>query len=158
MLSYPLVAGTALYNFFLLMFRRHPTKNTTLVDYNIVMIIIPSVLFGSTIGTILNDIVPPVVANSMIIVLLAMFSIKFFCKLRTLLQEDEDRDKKDDESMQDINPDGEHKVTMKMDAELPQIKIIPEPETKEQGQLEGSKGEIKTEAKVYMKAEGVPSS
>ena len=52
-LSYPLVAGTALYNFFLLMFRRHPTKNTSLVDYNIVMILIPSVLYGSTIGTIL---------------------------------------------------------------------------------------------------------
>ena len=101
-LSYPLVAGTALYNFFLLMFRRHPTKNTTLVDYNIVMIIIPSVLFGSTVGTILNDILPPVVANILITILLAMFSIKFFCKLRSLILEDEEKEKKEAESMEEI--------------------------------------------------------
>ena len=91
-LSYPLVAGTALYNFFLLMFRRHPTKNTSLVDYNIVMIIIPSVLFGSTIGTILNDILPPVVANTLIIILLALFSIKFFCKFKTMMNEEAEKE------------------------------------------------------------------
>ena len=84
------------------MFRRHPTKNTTLVDYNIVMIIIPSVLFGSTVGTILNDILPPVVANILITILLAMFSIKFFCKLRSLIQEDEEKEKKEAESMEEI--------------------------------------------------------
>ena len=87
------------------MFRRHPTKNTTLVDYNIVMIIIPSVLFGSTVGTILNDILPPVVANILITILLAMFSIKFFCKLRSLIQEDEEKEKKEAESMEEIRRD-----------------------------------------------------
>ena len=100
-LSYPLVAGTALYNFFLLMFRRHPTKNTSLVDYNIVMILIPSVLYGSTIGTILNDILPPVVAT----ILLTLFSIRFFCKLRTLILEDrekEEKEKKEAESMEEV--------------------------------------------------------
>ena len=73
------------------MFRRHPTKNTSLVDYNIVMILIPSVLYGSTIGTILNDILPPVVANILITILLGAFSIKFFIKFRDLLIEEEKR-------------------------------------------------------------------
>jgi F0F1-type ATP synthase assembly protein I len=92
-LAYPLVAGTALYNFFLLMFRRHPTKNTSIVDYNIVMILIPSVLFGSTIGTIINDILPPVVSNILITILLGGFSIKFFMKLRSLIKEDEEKER-----------------------------------------------------------------
>lgn len=84
-LCYPLVAGTALYNFLLLMFRRHPTKTTSLVDYNIVMIIIPNVLFGSVVGTILNDLLPPIVANVLITILLAAFSIKFFLKLKKMM-------------------------------------------------------------------------
>ena len=66
------------------------------------MIIIPSVLFGSTVGTILNDILPPVVANILITILLAMFSIKFFCKLRSLILEDEEKEKKEAESMEEI--------------------------------------------------------
>ena len=52
------------------------------------MIIVPNVLYGSTIGTILNDILPPIVANVLITILLALFSIKFFCKLRSLIQEE----------------------------------------------------------------------
>ena len=85
-LCYPMVAGAALYNFFLLMFRRHPTKNTTLVDYNIVIIIIPSVLYGATIGTLLNDVLPPLVANILVALLLAAFSVKFFMKFCDLVK------------------------------------------------------------------------
>lgn len=91
-ICYPMVAGAALYNFFLLMFRRHPTKNTSLVDYNIVLIIIPSVLYGSTLGTLLNDVLPPVVANVLITILLAAFSIKFFMKFCALLEEQKKKD------------------------------------------------------------------
>lgn len=82
------------------MFRRHPTKNTSLVDYNIVLMVIPSVLFGSTIGTILNDILPPVVANVLITILLALFSIRFFCKLKTLIEEDQEKEKKEEETLE----------------------------------------------------------
>ena len=85
-LCYPMVAGAALYNFLLLMFRKHPTKNTTLVDYNIVLIIIPSVLYGSTIGTLLNDVLPPLIANILITLLLGGFSIKFFMKFCDLMK------------------------------------------------------------------------
>ena len=53
-LSYPLILGTALYNFINLIMRRHPSRNTSLVDYNIVSILIPNVLYGSTVGSIVN--------------------------------------------------------------------------------------------------------
>jgi uncharacterized membrane protein YfcA len=116
-LCYPMVAGAALYNFFLLMCRRHPTKNTTLVDYNIVLIIIPSVLYGSTLGTLLNDILPPIVANILITLLLAAFSIKFFMKFCALLKENDDKEAKEkaekevkaEESREDLKPEDRKK-------------------------------------------------
>lgn len=79
-LTYPLTVGTALFNFINLIFRRHPSKPTSVVDYNIVMIIIPSVLYGSTIGALTNKFVPPIIADSLIILILASFSVKFFLR------------------------------------------------------------------------------
>ena len=83
--TYALIVGTALYNFVSLIFRRHPSNNTSLVDYNITMIVIPNVLFGSSIGTILNDILPPIANNIMITLLLGFFSFKFFKKMNSNL-------------------------------------------------------------------------
>jgi uncharacterized membrane protein YfcA len=91
-LTYPLILGTALFNFFRLIFKRHPSKPTSLVDYNIVAMLIPNVLFGSTIGTLLNSFIPPIVAQSLTVVLLIYFSYKFGTKLRALMQEREDEE------------------------------------------------------------------
>ena len=77
-LTYPLNVGTSLFNYFSLIFRRHPSKDTSLVDYNIIIIIIPSVLYGSTIGALVNKIIPPIVADCIIMVILGAFSFKFF--------------------------------------------------------------------------------
>lgn len=88
---YPLVVGGALYNAILLVFRRHPVKNTSLIDYNIIMIIIPNGLYASVIGTLINDLLPPIVANVLITILLGGFSIKFFFKLKAMLDEDDEK-------------------------------------------------------------------
>lgn len=79
-LTYPLITGTALFNFFDLIFKRHPSRNTSLVDYNVVLIIIPNILFGSTIGSLVNKFIPPIVADSIIIPIMMAFSIKFFLR------------------------------------------------------------------------------
>jgi len=79
-ISYPLIVGTAIFNFILFIFKRHPIKNTSAVDYNIIMIIIPNVLYGSTIGALVNYIIPPIVADSIIIVIMGLFSVKFFLR------------------------------------------------------------------------------
>lgn len=79
-ICYPLIVGTALFNFIILIFKRHPTKNTSAVDYNIIMIIIPNILYGSTIGALVNKFIPPIVADSIIIVILGLFSVKFFLR------------------------------------------------------------------------------
>ena len=49
----PMVAGSALPNVIRVIFRRHPSKNikTSLIDYDIILIIIPCSLLGSTLGS-----------------------------------------------------------------------------------------------------------
>lgn len=91
--AYPLITGTALFNFFDLIFKRHPTKNTSLIDYNIVLIIIPNILFGSTIGSLVNKFIPPIVADSIIIPMMIGFSIKFFLRYKNLKKQQRELEK-----------------------------------------------------------------
>jgi uncharacterized membrane protein YfcA len=51
------------------------------------MIIIPCVLYGSTIGSLVNNFIPPIVADCLIIALLTLFTIKFLLKLKALIRE-----------------------------------------------------------------------
>jgi hypothetical protein len=44
------------------------------------MLIIPSVLYGSTLGALTNKFIIPVVADALIIVILGGFSVKFFLR------------------------------------------------------------------------------
>jgi len=86
-LCYPLIVGTALYNFVNLIFKRHPGKDTSAVDYNIIIIIIPNILYGSTIGALVNKFIPPIVADSLIIIILGCFSVKFFLRFYNFRKE-----------------------------------------------------------------------
>lgn len=73
-----------MFNIVRLILKKHPYKETTLIDYNLVLIIIPCVLYGSTIGSLVNSFIPPIVADCLIVALLAAFSTKFFLRLRAL--------------------------------------------------------------------------
>ena len=81
-LAYPLILGTALFNFFILIFKRHPTQITSLIDYNIPMVLIPNNLFGSMLGSLANKFLPPVVSDCLILPIMIAFSIKFFMRYR----------------------------------------------------------------------------
>ena len=89
-LAYPLITGTALYNFFDLIFKRHPTRNTSLIDFNVVLIIIPNILFGSTIGSLVNKFIPPIVADSLIIPIMIGFAIKFYLRYRNFKKQEQE--------------------------------------------------------------------
>jgi len=45
-----------------------------------VLVIIPNILFGSTIGSLVNKFLPPIVADSLILAIMIGFSIKFFLR------------------------------------------------------------------------------
>lgn len=89
-LAYPLITGTALFNFFTLIFKRHPTKITSLIDYNIAMVLIPNNLFGSMLGSLTNKFLPAVVSDSIILPIMIAFSIKFFLRYRGFKKQEKD--------------------------------------------------------------------
>ena len=56
--TYPLTFGGGLANFFLLVPQRHPLLDRPVVDYNMVLILLPCVVVGTTLGVISNSYVP----------------------------------------------------------------------------------------------------
>jgi uncharacterized membrane protein YfcA len=78
-LSYPIVTGASLANFILIIPKRHMTRCTSLVDYNIVLILTPSVIFGSILGVILVKFIPILYQDITLIMVSIMFTL-FFAK------------------------------------------------------------------------------
>ena len=88
---YPPTLGAALYNFIFLIFKRHPSKDTSLVDYSIVSIIIPNVLYGSMVGASITRLIPPIVADTLITALLVFFCFKFVNKIKKLRSDEKEQ-------------------------------------------------------------------
>jgi hypothetical protein len=49
----PLVAGSAFSNVVNVIFKRHPFRNTSLIDFNIILATLPCNLLGSTLGSLI---------------------------------------------------------------------------------------------------------
>lgn len=58
--TYALMFGANFSNFFLLIPQRHPEIDKPIIDYDIALILMPTVLFGSAIGSMLNTILPDI--------------------------------------------------------------------------------------------------
>ena len=80
----PMVAGTALPNFFSIILKKHPKKNSSLVDYNIVYILIPCCLLGSTLGAFLQNFIPQIVQDAFVVLFFSYFAFNFWKKFKTL--------------------------------------------------------------------------
>lgn len=63
------------------------------------LIIIPNILFGSTIGSLVNKFIPPIVADSLIIPIMIGFSIKFFMRFRGFKKQQEEQERKEREGL-----------------------------------------------------------
>ncbi len=53
-LIYIVITAAAMANFLTIIPKRHPKINTSLVDYNIVYILMPTLIFGTNFGVLLN--------------------------------------------------------------------------------------------------------
>lgn len=82
--SVPLMAsvnfGGALANFVLLIFRRHPYRNTSLVDFNAVYIVVPGLVLGTTIGAVLSKLLNDLVQDILLVVTCTYFAYVFIKK------------------------------------------------------------------------------
>ena len=80
----PAVAGAGFCNFFNIIFKKHPERNAPLVDYNILYIMIPCSLLGSTIGSFVQKFVPDIVQDALVVGFFVYFVSQFYAKIKTL--------------------------------------------------------------------------
>ena len=73
-------AGGALANFILLIFRRHPYRNTSLVDFNLVFIVIPAMLIGTTVGVVVSRLLNDLTQDIMLVIVCFYFALVFIKK------------------------------------------------------------------------------
>jgi uncharacterized membrane protein YfcA len=90
-LSYPIVTGASLANFIQLIPKKHPTRATSLVDYNIVLLLIPGVSFGSTLGAIVVRFIPLLYQDVILFVVFIFLTLFFFLKTKNFKLEGEDQ-------------------------------------------------------------------
>ena len=91
-LAQALVVGAALPNFFTVIFRRHPTIKTTLVNYRLLEVVIPCSLLGSVLGGTAQTFIPKLGQLILLVLIFSYFVYNFVQKLRKL-----NKDKKDKE-------------------------------------------------------------
>lgn len=80
----PMVAGAAFPNFFNIIIKKHPLWNSSLVDFNIVIVLIPCCLLGSTLGSFLQNFIPEIFQDLLVVLLFSFFALQFIRKLKTL--------------------------------------------------------------------------
>lgn len=89
-LTYPMVTGASLFNIMLLIPKRHPTKHTSLIDYNVALILLPSVIYGTTLAVLyffklqvnFAQYIPSLYINIITIVYFTAFTVFFIKKYR----------------------------------------------------------------------------
>ena len=89
-LVHPMAAGAALPNFFNIVFKRHPSASTTLIDYNILSIVIPCSMAGSALGSFLQSLIPQLFQAVLLIIAFSYFAYKYVKKLGKYKQKQEE--------------------------------------------------------------------
>lgn len=77
-----LVIGAALPNFVEIIREKHPNGKTSLVNFNLLLIFIPCCLYGSTIGALLQSILPELIQDILVFIMFGYFTFNFSKKVR----------------------------------------------------------------------------
>lgn len=84
MVSQAMIVGTALPNYFSILVRKHPTLQTSLVNFNLVYILVPCCLLGSTLGSLVAEFVPNFVQEVLTFLVFSYFAWSFYQKYRKI--------------------------------------------------------------------------
>ena len=80
MITQAMVIGSAIPNYMSILLRKHPNKPTSLVNFNLVYILIPCSVLGSTLGFLGVLFIPIIAQDVLIFLVMSYFSFKFFGK------------------------------------------------------------------------------
>lgn len=86
MVSQALIVGTALPNYFSILVRKHPTMPTSLVNFNLVYILVPCCLLGSTLGALVTEFIPNLIQQILTFLVFSYFAWGFYQKYRKIKQ------------------------------------------------------------------------
>lgn len=84
MITQAMVVGSALPNYIQILIRKHPERIGSLVNFNLVMILIPSCLLGSTLGALVVNYVPELVQDVLVVIVAFFFAVKFYKKFKEI--------------------------------------------------------------------------
>ena len=77
-----MVVGTAIPNFLSVILKKHPNERTSLVNYKLLLIIIPCCLLGSTVGSLGQAFIPKIGQLAFSVLVFIFFAYNFILKLR----------------------------------------------------------------------------
>ncbi|KAL4512562.1 hypothetical protein ABPG72_020399 [Tetrahymena utriculariae] len=97
-LSYPILLGGVLSNVILLIFQRHPKKDKPIIDFDLALILVPTILLGTVLGVLMNIIISEIILSSVFIVFLFIVCLYLFMKARDMKQKQQE-DKEEQDSM-----------------------------------------------------------
>lgn len=83
-LAQALVVGTAIPNFISIILKKHPNQLSSLVNYNLIFVIIPCTLIGSTVGSLTQNFLPKIVQDVLALLVFSFFIYKFGKKVKDL--------------------------------------------------------------------------
>lgn len=76
-LIYIVITAGALANFLTIVPKRHPKINTSLVDYNLVYIMMPTLVYGTDLGVLLNKLLIELVQHILVSIVLLFFGVVY---------------------------------------------------------------------------------
>jgi uncharacterized membrane protein YfcA len=68
--NFVIFAGAAVRYFGFSIFQKNPDKDATIVDYNLCSMMLPTVLIGSFVGTIISSVLPEAVLTIILVIML----------------------------------------------------------------------------------------
>ncbi len=84
MITQALIVGAALPNYFSILVRKHPILPTSLVNFNLVFILVPCTLLGSTLGSLITEFIPNLIQQIMTFFAYSFFAWQFYQKYRKI--------------------------------------------------------------------------
>ena len=79
-----MITGASLANLITLLNKRHPTLETSLVDYHIVLLLIPGLLLGTNLGVLLRTMLMDIIQDGLGLAVLLFFGIVYMKKFSRL--------------------------------------------------------------------------
>jgi uncharacterized membrane protein YfcA len=84
MVSQALIVGTSLPNYFSILVRKHPILPTSLVNFNLVYILVPCCLLGSTLGSLITQFIPNLIQQILTFLVFSFFAWGFYQKYQKI--------------------------------------------------------------------------